>query len=127
MSIDRGDYEPIQGNPRRKTKSETPEETEETTEGSPSGPSGDHADGGQAEGPNGDPVGTTGSHSPAPNASEPEDEGTYKTPQGRTKRVKVTPQDWKALKEAAERLGGLPHSKVYNRAFQELRKRLDGL
>jgi len=52
------------------------------------------------------------------------DFGTYRTSDGRTRRVKVTPRDWAKLAAMAERLGGLPYAKVYNMAFQALREKL---
>lgn len=119
MPIDRKRYEPITGNPRRKTKHSAPnKDVTEAPEGEevpgPASPGGGHA------GPSGTPTG------PARPPSDPERAPTdaHQTPSGRTRRVKVTPQDWAELEAIAERLGGLPYAKVYNMAFQALQEKL---
>lgn len=123
MPIDRKRYEPITGNPRRRTKKEEEANTDVGDTGGrneeslgPSGPSGAHAGTrGDQEGPKGDPQGTEGSTA---------DPGAHRASQGRTRRVKVTPRDWAELEAMADRLGGLPYAKVYNVAFEALRGKM---
>ncbi|MCS4187847.1 hypothetical protein [Salinibacter ruber] len=43
---------------------------------------------------------------------------------GRKTRISVTPQDPEQLEEVANKLGGLPKSKVYNMGFQALLEKL---
>lgn len=119
MPIDRKRYEPITGNPRRKTKQSAPNTgaTEGPGDEEAPGPAGP---GGAQAGTGGDPDGPTRAPSdPGGTAAE-----AYQTPSGRKRRVKVTPRDWAELEAVAERLGGLPYAKVYNMAFQALREKL---
>ncbi len=143
MGIDRDDYEPITGNPRRDTAGTGEEPDTESgveggrrsseaskwgTGGDPSGTDGapSDADGG----PSGTDVAPSVSsgHQQSPGETQVEHHSSTKksssgdtprTPSGRKRRVKVTPKNWNELKQLSERLG-VGYSTLYQIAFQQL-------
>lgn len=141
MGIDRDDYEPITGNPRRDTASSNDdpetssggEGTDGTSDSPGRGPNGGPSgrDGGPSD-PNGDPSDPGGAESTPDGAqagphSSPKSSSSGEPPRtssGRKRRVKVTPQDWSALKRLSERLG-VGYAKVYRIAFTRLLQNSD--
>ena len=135
MSIDRDSYEPIDGNPRRDSKGDNgdptgPDEDTSSPDGDPAGPSGapsgperDSSSAGSPSGPNGDPEET---HSPTDGqAPGKESNGSRPKTGGRTRRVKVTPNDWDDLERLSDHFG-VGYAKVYRIAFRRLLRDLEG-